>query len=363
MQTSARPLGPLVDRLIASGAFSGAAVLIARGGTLRTELYAGEAAPGIPASASTIWPIASISKCFTSAMVMRLVELGELNVNTLVHAVIPEFADEGRDAVRLRHLLTHTSGLPYESEQMEARLKAQTPLDGLFREALTAPLLFRPGSRFRYSDYAFLFAARMAELATGVGYPELIRTLVLEPMGLHDTSVVQPPEVHDRMAYVRGVLAEGTDGALYNSRYSRGLGHAALSVASSGPDMLRFAQHFAPGGPRIHAEATVRAMTTCQTGEVPGEHPLVSGYGPDARIPWSYAFSLQTAQAPAILSELASFSAFGHPGASGCHFVVDPVSDTIVVVLTNGHLVPDVEGWSRRQARLLAAAFVEAEAG
>jgi CubicO group peptidase (beta-lactamase class C family) len=352
---------PLIDRLIAEGPIRGAAAIVVRDGRTVLERYVGEAAPGVPASERTLWPIASISKTFTAAMLLRLVELGELSVQTHVRAVLPSFTVEGREEMRLRHLLTHTSGLRYESPEFEARLRAHTSLASLTDEAMSAPLLFRPGTRFRYSDDAFLIAARMAETVTGRPYATLVEELVIGPMGLRDAHVVPPVELHDRLAYVSGVPAEGSDGAMYDSPYARALGHPAFSVVTSARDLLRFASFFADGGPRIHAEATVRACRVSQTGEVPGEHPISTGYGSDARIPWSYVWSLQTPQVPAILSELASFEAFGHPGASGCHVVVDPVSATSIVVMTNAHGSRDFDTWFRRQQRLLAAAFVEAE--
>ena len=333
----------------------------ARRGELLAELYAGEAAPGLPASPTILWPIASISKTFSAAAVMRLVELGALTVNPPVHRLLPAFRGDGREEIRLRHLLTHTSGLPYESPEMVARLAARTPLAALTDEAFTAPLRFRPGTRFSYSDYAFLIAARMAETATGDPFPELVRRLVLEPMGLRDTFLLPDAAAQARIARVRDVQAEGTAGEMYNSAYARSLAHPAFSVVSSAPDMLRFLRHFVPGGPRIHAEATVRAMTSVQTGEVPGDFILLGGLGAEARIPWSYVFELQTPQAPAILSELASFSAFGHPGASGCHLLADPVADLEIVILTNAHLHAGLEDWFRVQQQLLAAAFLEGE--
>lgn len=357
----ASPLATVAERLLRERAFPGIAALVARRGEVLASLHAGEAGPGLPSGPSVLWPIASISKAFTASAVLRLVELGILTVNTRAVELVPEFTGDGRETVRLRHLLTHTSGLPYESPEMEARLAARTPLDAITAEAFSAPLLFRPGTRFSYSDYAFLVAARMAEAATGVAYPELVRTLVLEPMGLRDTYVLPDGAARARIAHVRGVLADGTEGEMYNSAYARSLAHPAFSVVSSASDMLRFLRHFAPGGPRIHAEATVRAATTCQTGEVPGEFILLGGLGADARIPWSYVFQLQTPQVPALFSELASFAAFGHPGASGCHIVVDPVADLEIVILTNAHIHEGLEGWLRVQQQLLAAAYLEGE--
>jgi len=253
-----------------------------------------------------LWPLASITKLFTAAAVMRLVELGELTVNTPVWQIDPEFSGDGREDVRVRHLLTHTSGLPYESPEMGARLAAHMSVAELIDEGYEARLLFAPGTRFQYSDFAYGLAGRVAELVAGRPYPEVVRALVLEPMGLADTFMLPEDGGAGRIAAVRGVFNDGTDGAMYNSAYGRSLAHPAFSAVSTLGDMVRFLRHFAPGGPRTLSDATVRAMTSPQTAGAPGEHPLLDGFPPDAVIPWGFGFALQTEAAPAVFSELAS---------------------------------------------------------
>jgi beta-lactamase class C len=355
--TTTAELTARIDRLVVAQGVPGAGMFVARHGRTVFEHYAGEASPGVPASPDSLWPLASISKLYTAAMVMRLVELGELTLNTLVCAIVPRFTGEGRELVRLRHLLTHTSGLAYESPQMGQRLAARTPLSEMLDEAIASPLLFRPGTGLSYSDYGYLLAGHAAEVATGRSFVELVQSLVLDPMGLRDTYFAPPPAVEGRIAVVRGVLAEGTDGAMYNTRAARDLAHPAFGTIASLPDLLRFASHFAPGGPRVLAEATVRAMTRDQSGGVIGEHFGPSGHGPGSRVPWGFGFELQTPTVPASLSELASLSAFGHGGASGCQLLVDPELGLIVTFVSNAHLLLDPEAWFRRIQAMTSAAI------
>ena len=350
----------LIERYIAEGHFAGAAVIAAHNNRIVIEHYAGHASPQLPSSATVLWPIASISKLYSVAMVMRLVEQGSLTLNTLACHVLPNFTGEGREEIRLRHLLTHTSGLIYESPEMEARLAAQTPMSALIDEALTAPLLFKPGTSISYADYNTLIAGHMAETVTGKSFAELVRELVIEPMGLSDTFMPPPAHEHKRIAQVRGVMAEDTAGAMYNSPYALGLGHPAFGTVTTARDLLRFAQHFAPSGPRIHTEATVRAMTTDQAGGVRGPHISLSGTAPDARMPWGLGFFLQTADVPAVICDLASNKTFGHGGASGCWLAIDPENDLIVAVLSNTHVRLGREAWYRRLQSLVNVCFVEA---
>ncbi len=354
-------LPELIEHHIAEDGFAGAAVLVQKKNKTVFEHYAGMAAPGLPSSAEVLWPIASISKMYAVSAIMRLVEMGDLTLNTLASNIIPEFTGDGREEIRLRHLLTHTSGLIYESPEMTQKLKAQTPLEDLIKEAHTAPLLFKPGTSLSYADYNTLIAGRVAEVITGKSLPELVKTLVLEPMKLKDTFFPAPASEDKRTAYVRGALAEGTPGAMYNSRYARGLAHPAFAVTASLRDMARFASHFAPSGPRVHSEITIKAMTSNQTGVVTGIHPSMKGYDTIASMPWGLGFGLQTEWVPGLFSELASFRTFGHGGASGCEMIVDPENEITIVVLTNSHLNLGREPWYRRLQSIINAAFVLAD--
>jgi CubicO group peptidase (beta-lactamase class C family) len=340
-------------RHIASGGYAGGAVVAARGAETVLEVYAGDAAPGLEAGREVLWPIASISKMYAVTAAVRLVELGELTLNLPVSLAIPQFTGDGREGIRVRHLLTHTSGLIYESPEMAARLEALTPFEDLLEEALRAPLLFAPGTSLSYADYNTLILGRVLEVVTKRTLPDLVQSLVLEPMGLTDTFFPTPPEQDSRVAVVQHVMAEGTAGAMYNSRYARGLPHPAFAVTATARDALRFVQHFAPGGPRVLTEATVRAMTRDQTGLLHGVHPSVKGYDSAAPTPWGLGWALQTQHTPALLCELAGFQTFGHGGATGCQVFVDPEHSISIGVFTNAHLRAGREPWYARLQALM----------
>lgn len=353
-------LTDLIERHILEGGFTGAAVIAMHKNKKVLEHYAGNAAPNLKSGSNVLWPIASISKMYAVSAIMSLVERGEVTLNTLALDILPKFTGEGRETIRLRHLLTHTSGLIYESPEMEERLIAQTPLESIIEEAYTAPLLFKPGNSFKYADYNTLLAGRMVEVITRETLPDLVRELVIEPMKLQNTFFPTPETEDARVALVRGALGKNTDGDMYNSRYGRSLAHPAFAVTSTANDLATFASHFAPSGPRIHSEATVRAMTTNQTGVVTGIHPTMKGYDETASMPWGLGFALQTEWVPALLCELASFRTFGHGGATGCQMMVDPENEVVVVVLTNTHLNTGREAWYRKLQSIINVSFVTA---
>lgn len=349
-----------LEDYLQDGSIAGGAMAATRRGELVFEHYVGEAAPGLPASPDVLWPLASISKCFTSALVMRLVADGELRLDTRVGSVLPDFTREGRDDVELRHLLSHTSGLRYESPDLDAHLRAHSPLDVLIDEACHVPQQFRTGTRFSYSDDGYLLAGHVAAVALGAPYATLVEELVIAPMGLRDACIVPPPAATPRLAHIRGVLAEGTDGAMYNSSWARSLAHPAFGAFATVHGLLRFGHHFAPGGPRIHDESTIASLTQSRSGDLPGKHPSMMD-GLVVPIPWSYGFELQTAAFPELFAPLASIGSFGHGGASGCQLVVDPVQELVVVVFSNTHLLTGPVAWANRLRTLTDAAFAEAK--
>src|SRR4051794_2597514 len=336
-------------RYIADGEFGGAALAAAIGGEQVAEWYGGEAAPGRAAGPETLWPLASISKSYTAAMVLATVERGDLTLATRASELLPGFTGDGREQITLRHLLTHTSGLIYESPEMEQRLIAQTPIGALLDEAYTHPLMFPPGTAFSYSDYGYGLAGRMAAVATGQSFPDLVRSLVLEPAGLADTFMPPSPSEHGRLAHVTDSLAYGTAGAMYNAPYALALAHPSFGTVASVNDLLRFGLLFAPGGPRIHAAATVRAMTTDQTGgRTPGPAPGGSANAPGVPIPWGYGFSILGPHAPGAFGDLLPAGSFGHGGASGCTLLIDPADQITIAVVSNSHARTGRERWVHR---------------
>ncbi len=347
----------VMKQYIEAGHFGGAAVIATQQGKLVIEEYAGVAAPGQPANAATLWPLASISKLYTAAMIMLLVERGELTLGTLASQFFPQFSGDGRETIRLRHLLAHTAGMIYESPTMEAQLIARTPRAVLVEEMLTAPLQFSPGSAFDYADYHYLLAGCMAEAATGQAFAELVETLVFAPMGLADSYMRPPQAAHTRLATVRAVMAEGTPGAMYNSPHALSLAHPAFGAVTTARDLIHFAQHFAPGGPRIHSAATIRTMTTDQTNGANARQVGPFGVTVGTHVPWGIGFALKAKSTPMLFADLAATGAYGHGGASGCQLVIDPAADAVVAVLTNTHARIGREQWYMRLQALLNCAF------
>jgi len=350
------PVYRLIERFVTDGEVDGAALAVARAGKLCAEWYAGRAASDLASGPNVLWPLASISKLYTAAMVMALVERGTLTLSMPVRTLLPEFDGDGREKVRLRHLLTHTSGLIYESPNMDQLLREQTPYDAIIDEAYTHPLLFKPGTGFEYSDYGIALAGRMASVATGTPFPELVRTLVLEPGDLGNTFMPPDPTDYGRVAHVKGTLAYGTDGAMYNSPYALQLAHPAFGTVASVTDLLRFALLFSPTAPQpLLSPATTRAITSDQTGGIARGH--LAGIELALPQPWGLGFELNSTVGGFGLAELGSSATYGHAGASGCTVMVDPVNDLALAYVSNSHANINMDRWYFRLSSVTNAVY------
>jgi CubicO group peptidase (beta-lactamase class C family) len=261
-------------------------------------------------------------------------------------SVIPEFSGGGKEEITLRHLLTHTSGMIYESPEHAKRLQAQTPYEELIDEAYLYPLQFRPGQKLSYSDYGIAMAARVAERVTGTDFVALVDDLVLRPAGLEETTFRPDERQRAATAHIEGTYADGTEGAMYNSRYGLDLAHPAFGTVASVSDLLRFGLTFAPGGPRFLSEATVRAMTTDQTGG--GTPALIPGFMDASEpTPWGIGFMVAKVGNP-FGPDLIPAGSFGHGGASGCTLWINPVDEIVVAYVSNKHALTGRPPFTRR---------------
>src|SRR5207245_9096214 len=152
---------------------------------------------GIPIGPRTVFDIASVSKQFTGMLGSLLHEDGRLGYDAPVVRFLPERARFG-DRMTVRHLLTHTSGLP---DYYDALARASGAAGWVSnRDALAfltrqGELLFPPGERFQYSDAGYEMLALVLERAAGEPFGDLLRRRIIEPLGMKDTRLRDRPDV------------------------------------------------------------------------------------------------------------------------------------------------------------------------
>ncbi|WP_043734600.1 serine hydrolase domain-containing protein, partial [Streptomyces zinciresistens] len=271
-----------------------------------------ELPPGarVPATAATPFDLASLTKLFTSVAAVQQIERGTLGIDARVGAYLPDFRAAARHDVTVRQLLTHTSGLrpelplhdcPDAGSRLE-RLRAEAPV-GV------------PGA-FCYSDLNMLLLQHVLERITGRALDVLVRDGITRPLGMAATRFGPCPgaaatedqrrpwakadrgmlrgSVHDENAWALGGVA----------------GHAGLF--STGRDLAVFCRALLSGGAygpaRILGPDFVELLLT----------PPGLGFAVDQ--PW-------------FMGELAGRGAAGHTGFTGTSLVLDPPTDTFLVLL------------------------------
>ena len=186
-----RTLDSIVSREQARQHIPGLAVYVGKGGTALLSKGYGVADWTRPSTVGTftVFPIASITKTFTSALVYTLAHRGLVDIGKPIGAYLPDLP-AWKDSVTIKHLLTHTSGLVDFWEQPGAAATRYTErssqeLIGLFAKE---PLRANPGTWFQYEISSWIVLGALIERVTGKSYPEALQDHVLRPLGLNHTS-------------------------------------------------------------------------------------------------------------------------------------------------------------------------------
>lgn len=180
-----------IERLMQpyDGDAPGASLLVLKDGeaVVRRGYGRSELEQGVEAGPATNYRLASVSKQFTAAAILLLAQVGTLGIDDPVRRWLPSLPHVA-DAITLRHLLTHTSGLvDYEDLMAE-------PYDGQILDAGVLELLakeprlyFEPGSAYRYSNSAYALLALVVERASGMDFPAFLRSRIFLPLNMHDS--------------------------------------------------------------------------------------------------------------------------------------------------------------------------------
>jgi CubicO group peptidase (beta-lactamase class C family) len=332
----------IIREAIAQRAFPGAALAITHQGALIASQGFGrftydETSPTL--HAGTIYDLASLTKVLaTTAMAMLLYEEGKLSLEEPLAKTLPDFValapkhqHEARQAVTIRMLLAHSSGLP----AYEKLFEFATTREDLIRAATTTPQRASPGTCAEYSDIGFILLGELLAAKAGVRLDVFARTEVFAPLGMTHTVFNPalalkpqiPPTEDDRRFRKRVVQGEVND----ENAYVMGgvAGHAGLFAPAT--DIARFAECMLRGGaPILHPE-TVKLFTRCEP----------------SRPNTSRALGWDTPSRPESSSgRWFSSLSFGHLGFTGTSLWIDPARKLSVTLLTN-------RTWPDRSSQLI----------
>jgi CubicO group peptidase (beta-lactamase class C family) len=261
----------------------------------------------------TVFLIASITKPMTATAVMTLVDARKLSLEDPVRKFIPEFTGGDRDRVTLRHLLTHTSGLPDMLPENDDLRRRHAPLAEFVAATCRTPLLFAPGTEVRYQSMGILLAAEIAQRVTGQPFREYLRQQVFLPLGMSGTSLgLGGRRIEDT---ARCQVVENPDWN-WNSPYWRDLGAPWGGAHSTAADISRFLEAFLYPDGRVLKPETARLMTQNQTAGL--------------NEPWGIAWMLK----PGTFGHRCSPKTFGHHGLTGTISWADPETEVVCALLT-----------------------------
>src|SRR5215210_8379568 len=224
-----------------------------------------------PLTSEDTFRIASVTKAFTAAVVMELVEEGALSLDDTVEQWTPGLLAEG-DSITVRHLLGHTSGLPdYTKDEnfFEAFVAGEDlPPQQLVSFVSSEPLAFEPGTKYEYSDTDNIVLGMIVEAASGRSYEQDLRSRVLDPMELQAIVLPNSPEMPDPHAegYQYPLESEGTgEPENVTTALDPSAAWASGALVSTPSDLSRFFRGLLDG--ELVGEGTLEQMKETLAGE------------------------------------------------------------------------------------------------
>lgn len=317
----------VLDRGVADRAYPGAFAVVGNHAAIIAQYGSGHLdwTPSPTPDEHTMWDMASLSKVVgMTTAVMELVEQGKLDINAPVQRYLPAWTGPNKDKVTVRHLLTHTAGLPPDQP------RGSLPYDQITKDPdsiavlmFNTPLDTVPGGRVVYSDIGAYLLGRIVEQVTDQSLDLYLHDRVFEPLQMHETMYRPPIALWPRIAPTELDTTERhrlVRGMVHDERaYYLGGVSAHAGLFSSGHDMARFARMYLNGGTldgvRVVKPETIREFTTRQV--------------EDRALGWQKPTGTNSA------GHLMSEHAFGHTGFTGTSIWIDPDRDIFIVLLTN----------------------------
>ena len=317
-----------VNKWVDQKAFPGAVLAVGQHGQIVALKAFGKmdsTARARPMSVDAVFDLASLTKVTgTTTAAEILYDRKKLDIDAPVTKYIPEFGGEsGHDAILVRNLLTHSSGLNSRKVLWKQAKDRQGIMDLLYK----MPVDWEAGTRFQYRDYNMILMGEIIHRISGQPLDKFLEKNVFVPLGMKDTGYNPSPKLLDRIPSTEqdNVLRhELIHGVVHDENaYVMGgvSGHAGLFSTAS--DLSRLAQMYLNGGTyggkRIISRQTIELFMKRQM------LPPAS----------SRALGWDTAVKGSFAGDLASPRAIIHTGFTGTSIYIDPDRDAFIILLTN----------------------------
>lgn len=340
----------------------------------------------VPATPATIYRMASVTKTFTATAIMQLRDAGKLSLEDPVAKYLPWFKIKspfaGAPVITIRHLLTHTSGLPREAAYPYFTDNKYPTLDQIKETLPNQEAVYAPETHWKYSNLGLALAGEIVAQVSGEPYEVYMRDHILKPLGMDSSTVLFPVEARDRLAVPYGRRMPDGKREIRPDTDAKGITPAA-NLSSTVEDLARYLSfHIGDGkvaGKPVLKSSTLRemhrvqwlqddwksgwgigfAITRAESRTIVGHGGWVPGYrtqisfSPEDKMgvivltdaddgdPGFYVKQVFALLAPAIKKATAPTPLVAQPDPSWSNFVGtyrDPWGDTEIVIL-NGELV------------------------
>lgn len=276
-------------------------------------------------SPDAMFLLGSISKPVCMTALMTLFDQQRFALDDRVAKYLPLAAGDGRESMTLRHLVTHTCGLPDQLPENNRLRAGHAGLDEFVTAVLQTPLLFRPGTAYSYSSMGILLASRVSELLSGRSISDLVQQSVFDKLGLQHSvqglgrfglKDVVPVQIDQAAPEAGGgdPTAKLWD---WNSEYWRTLGAPWGGTHMSASDVAEWLSEFLEQRERVLTATTAKLM--------------IQNHNPENLESRGLGFDVGRNSG----SRGCSDQTFGHTGSTGTIAWADPEIRAICVVLTS----------------------------
>ncbi|KPL19101.1 MAG: hypothetical protein AMJ75_12750 [Phycisphaerae bacterium SM1_79] len=327
----------VIEEEIEEGKFPGAVVLVGKqGDILYWKAFGKEVIEPYqePIGRNTIFDLASLTKPIaTATSIMILKDRKAIELDDYVGAYLPAFACNGKEEVRVRHLLSHTSGLPayMNADDLKEQFGSPCP-EKVIERICEMEAISKPGEEFRYSCLGYITLAKIVETVSGKSIGDFSRENIFDPLGMRHTAYTPPDSWEKDVAAAQIVDRQLLRGTVHDplAKLMGGIsGNAGLF--SNAYDLSIYCRMLLNegvwNGRRVLSPEAVAMLTTAQA------------YGR------AYGFDVNSSYS-SVKGSYAPKKAFCHTGYTGTSIVCDPVSETFVIILTN-RVHPSDEGTAK----------------
>lgn len=239
-QSNDAQLDALISRYVANGDFMGSALVARKGSVLLKKGYGlANIEWDIPNTPDTKFRLGSITKQFTSMLIMQLVAEGRLSLEGTISEYLPDYPKDKGSRVTIRHLLTHSSGIPSYTGMPAFREIARDPYTPkeFIKFFADSAFQFEPGSRFLYNNSGYFLLGVIIEEVTGKPYAAVLQERIFEPLGMTSSGYDMPGPILPRRA---SGYEWGIDGYFNADYLDMTLPYAAGSLYSTVEDLYRW---------------------------------------------------------------------------------------------------------------------------